>query len=60
MKTLTLEEWDAILEDEAELQKAKEFGYALYPKTRYGPSSKSRKAMTICECLSAEARAVTL
>jgi hypothetical protein len=37
MKTLTLEEWDAILEDEAELQKAKEFGYALYPKTRYGP-----------------------
>jgi hypothetical protein len=32
MKTLTLEEWDAILADEEELRKAKEFGYALFAK----------------------------
>ncbi len=32
MKTLTMAEWDAILDDEEKLQKAKEFGYALYPR----------------------------
>lgn len=32
MKTLTMKEWDAILEDEEELRKAKAFGYALIRK----------------------------
>lgn len=32
MKTLTMEEWDAILADEAELREAKEFSYALFAK----------------------------